>query len=149
MNAQRAKILELARRLLGVPYENGAAAPASGSSPAAIDCSGLICWVSIKLYGSDARLSPGDYYPTARTMFAKLAPTKTPEPGDLALYSRPDRTLDEVWHVMFVVEGGGVLGACDEAGKVHTYPKVEYAKTWRFKGYRSFPLTPAPAQAKP
>ena len=40
---------------------------------------------------------------------------------------------------MLVIQGGGVLGACDELGKVGVQPKADYSSRWRFLGYRKFP----------
>lgn len=137
---QRAQILSLTRRLLGVPYSQGAAVPVDGDAPVEVDCSSLVRWVATELYGTDARLSPGDTWPIARTMFAKLVTTSRPMPGDLAFYSREDAERGEVWHVMVVTEHGGVIGASDEAGRVHEYNAVHYSSRWHHRGFCSFPV---------
>lgn len=141
METQRSRILATARQLTGTPYLNGAGVPAGTARPRVIDCSAFVRWVTEKIFGSDARLSPGENWPSAYTMFQKLKATTAPKAGDLALYSREDRTGLEVWHVMFVTEKGGALGASDEAGKVYEYSKVDYSKRWTFREYREFPLT--------
>jgi cell wall-associated NlpC family hydrolase len=107
MNPRRRRLLDEMRALLGVAYENAAAVPTDGVPPDVVDCSGLVRWVCQEVLGGDGRLSPGEWVPTARTMFARLRRVNDPEPADLALYSRDDAERGEVWHVMMVTESGG------------------------------------------
>lgn len=139
MDPRRRDLLVYARKLLRVPYENGAGLPVDGTRPAVVDCSAFVRWVAIQLLRTDTPLSPTEPWPTAYTMFHALAPTTAPLAGDLACYSRWHPRGRDEWHVMMVTEDGGAIGACNEARRVHQYAIASYSKTWRLQGFRSFP----------
>ena len=136
---QRINLVATARELVGTPYENGQTVRHADRLPVSIDCSGAMSWVSFKLFNSDARLTAcKTNTTTARLMFMYLAEVTEPQPGDLAFYASSAST--DVAHVMMVTDKSGVIGACDEAGQVNEYPRVEYTSRWIFRGYRAFPL---------
>lgn len=135
---KRQRIVKEARRFLGIPYVEGAAPQATGT-PHGLDCSGLVRTVCLRLFNDDSRLAPGHRWPSARLMFEKLLPVVRPRPGDLAFYSKPTQD-GELWHVMFVSESGGVLGACSEKKCVFEYQFTQYSRGWSFQGFREVPL---------
>ncbi|WP_238007049.1 C40 family peptidase [Dactylosporangium sp. AC04546] len=99
--------LEVARRLVGVPYVWG------GLSPAGIDCSGLVhlAWRRLGV------LLPRDAHEQAEAV--EPVPLGEERPGDLYFFARPGRRIH---HVGFVVAPGRMLHACGEARRVVEEP---------------------------
>lgn len=99
--AQRQRIVEVARSLVGVPYVWG------GTTRAGADCSG-----AVQIALAEAGLEPwATQFPrrrrdTCRTMWDQWEPTEAPEPGDVAIYDwGHDGTRDHVVLVTEVREG--------------------------------------------
>ncbi|GAA4251914.1 C40 family peptidase [Dactylosporangium darangshiense] len=99
--------LDVARRLVGVPYVWG------GLSPAGIDCSGLVhlAWRRLGV------LLPRDAHEQAEAV--DPVPLGSERPGDLYFFARPGRRIH---HVGFVVAPGRMLHACGEARRVVEEP---------------------------
>jgi hypothetical protein len=139
----RPQLLAAARALKKTPFENGAAFPSGENAPSALDCSGLVRWICLKVFPDDGRLTNGRF-PTiqARTMFTSLREVRNPKPADLAFYSLLG-TQGDPSHVMVVTEHRGLIGACPVAGIVKEYKTLDYLPShWIFRGYRGFPLEP-------
>ena len=128
------KAKEIARMNIG--YYEGAD-PSKYESAKKLDCSGFFRVVYNEAVDPDEYVVKGRTQ-TARTLFESLEPAGSPKPGDLACYSRVNGDGEIRWHVMLVT-GSGVIGACDELGKVGTHSVVDYSSRWNFKGYRKFP----------
>ncbi|MFG2045396.1 NlpC/P60 family protein [Dactylosporangium sp. NPDC048998] len=92
--------LEVARRLLGVPYVWG------GLTPAGIDCSGLVHLAWRRL---GVRL-PRDAHEQAEA--TEPLPPGRERPGDLYFFARPGHRIH---HVGFVADSGRMLHACGDA----------------------------------
>ena len=143
--AVRKELLGVARELLGTDFENGASIGFGTGPPLTIDCSGLVRWISLRVFNDDGRLVDGKINTIqAAGMYRFLKEVTTPKACDLAFYV-PVGMLGPPTHVMVVTEHGGLIGACPEIRRVHEYNSLMYyPEHWKFRGFRAFPLTPFP-----
>lgn len=133
------RTLFLARALsfIGTPYLW------NGKTPTGVDCSGLVTLALWEAGGPDWRATHD-----SERLYAVLPPVKSPLPGDLAFYGRPD----DIDHVMVWLPLGLVFGACGggrtttsvaEANRVQARVKVRESLHYRpdFQAFRSMPLS--------
>lgn len=97
------QVLEIARRLIAVPYVWG------GVSPYGIDCSGLV-HLAHRRAGLAVPRDAADQAAASRRLDPAAA-----QPGDLYFYARPGAAIH---HVGFVTAGRGTLHASGSAGRV-------------------------------
>lgn len=137
----RKNLLATARELLGAAFENGASVGFGTTPPTAIDCSGLVRWICLRVFNDDGRLVDGKINTVqAAGMYRFLKEVTTPEAADLAFYA-PVGISGPPTHVMVVTEVRGLIGACPEIKRVHEYKSLSYyPERWRFRGFRGFPL---------
>lgn len=95
------EIVQLAERLLGIPYRYG------GTTPRGFDCSGLVFYVHQKLGIAVPR--------TAREQFraARKVPPERLQPGDLLFFK-----LGQGWHVGIYQGDGHFIHAPTSRGRV-------------------------------
>lgn len=143
-DSRRAGILAAARELRGVPFDDPSAFDGKTEvRPKSVDCSGVVRWNSMRIYGEEGRLTNGKSWTIqARTMFDNLRATHAPLPADLALYQSECGS----YHVMMITENGGLIGACLQTHEVTEYggdelrPETYVPTSLRFVGFRSYPL---------
>ncbi len=137
-DAERRVVLEKAEKIAKMKIDYAERSdPSEYETARALDCSGFFRRVYHEAVDTNNYVI-GNAYPSAQVLWESLEPTESPEPGDLACYSRTNDEGERRWHVMLVTRGG-VLGACDELGKVGTQSKADYSPQWRLLGYRKFP----------
>ena len=100
-------VLELAERLLDVPYVWG------GLSPYGLDCSGLV-HLACRRYGIQIPRDAHDQAEACKELSADEA-----APGDLYFFARPGK---KIHHVGFVAGERRMLHACSHAGRVVLEP---------------------------
>lgn len=136
---EREVVLRTAERIAGmnISYREGAP-PSDYESQRELDCSGFFRRVYQEAVDPDEYVVKGKT-PSARMLWDSLEPTDSPLPGDLACYSGTNDAGEPTWHVMLVTRNHGVIGACNELGKVGTHPKIKYSTKWNLLGFRRFP----------
>ncbi|MGW0661929.1 peptidoglycan DD-metalloendopeptidase family protein [Streptodolium elevatio] len=101
-----ARVVNEARKQLGVPYRWGASSPKTNKSPGAFDCSGLTQYVLGQLGVKVARTASAQIMSeTPRRIAAKDA-----LPGDLVGFSR-DGSMKGVYHIAVVVNSTDIIEA--------------------------------------
>jgi len=138
----RERLVSTMRAYAGVLYREPCPRPTAGCRPVYLDCSTAVALVCRDVLGHYDWLNVGNagfaWAPSAYQYSVDLMDADQPEPGDLALYARPGPSFER-WHVMMLTDVGGVIGACDVAGKVHEYDRLDYCERWSRRVIKTFP----------
>lgn len=109
--APNARIVELARAQLGMPYVWGGASPETS-----FDCSGLVQWVYSQVGVSLPRTAQQQFDATTRISDGQL------RPGDLVYFQATYPSADRITHVGIYVGDGLMINAPSEGKVVSVMP---------------------------
>ena len=136
-NDLRLRIINLAGKLLGIPYDLGAEWTDLKTLPAALDCSELVEGV----YNHFGIKMPDG----SQNQYNFTAPVATPKPGDLLFFAK-DANPSKIYHVGLLYDSQTVIEARAfdptakfETGAVILRPLVKWTGWKNYVGARAHP----------